>query len=343
MSKKRSPQPLAFVDLAILWFQRTLLLWLVLTSWLALMWTKWFPGRIDPFDPEVFTDNYLYIAIAVTMLAVGLLLPRDEIRQVIQRWPMVLVGTLIQYTSMPLLAYLVAKMWGFSGDQLVGVIIVGCVPGAMASNVLTMNAGGNTSYSVSLTTSATLLSPLAVPFALWATLSGDDKVTPAMLVDSSLFMLVTVVLPVMVGYSIARIFPALEKHFKRFGTITANVAILLIIAVVVGRTRGPLGDFQLGLLRALLLVNIAGYAIGYFGGLAVRLPEGMRRALTLEVGMQNAGVGTALAIRLFSDQAAIAPAIYTFGCMLTGTLLALAWSMMPVSGRGERDEPIAKK
>jgi BASS family bile acid:Na+ symporter len=76
-------------------------------------------------------------------------------------------------------------------------------------------------------------------------------------------------------------------------------------------------------------VNIGGYLAGYSGGAALRLPEPMRRALTLEVGMQNAGLGAALAVALFPDQPeiAVAPAIYTFGCMLTGTALATAWSI----------------
>ena len=84
-------------------------------------------------------------------------------RQVLRRWPLVLSGTAVQYLTMPTLAYCFAHVWGLSGDYLIGLLLVGCVPGAMASNVLTFNARGNTSYSVSLTTTATLLSPLAVP------------------------------------------------------------------------------------------------------------------------------------------------------------------------------------
>jgi len=84
------------------------------------------------------------------------------------------------------------------------------------------------------------------------------------------------------------------------------------------------------LLAALVCINLCGYAAGYFGGAAMRLPEPMRRALTLEVGMQNAGLGAALAIKLFGKEsdAALAPAMYTFGCMLTGTVLARVWATM---------------
>ncbi len=320
----------SLIDHFILWMQRTLLIWLVAFSWVAYSWPNWFPDAADPFSAEHFRKIHLHLSIVVTMFAVGVLLPRDEVDQVLKRWTSVLTGTGIQYISMPLLAYLAGRLWGLEGPDLIGVAIVGCVPGAMASNILTMAAEGNTSYSVSLTTSATLLSPLAAPLALWAILSSEGKITPATLLNSSLFFLITVVAPVVVGHLIARALSQWELLFRRVGTIVANLAILLIIAVVVGRTRSQLAESRLDLMWTLLFVNVGGYLVGYFGGMRFGLPEGMRRALTLEVGMQNAGVGTVLAIQLFEDRAAIGPAMYTFGCMLTGTVLALIWSLFPV-------------
>ena len=90
----------------------------------------------------------------------------------------------------------------------------------------------------------------------------------------------------------------------------------------------------------LLIVNVGGYLAGYRAGWAMRLPEPMRRALTLEIGMQNAGLGTVMALSLFPNQpaAAILPATYTFGCMLTGTILARIWAMMT-----ERQERLANE
>jgi BASS family bile acid:Na+ symporter len=111
--------------------------------------------------------------------------------------------------------------------------------------------------------------------------------------------------------------------------VVANLVILWIIAAVVGLNRENLARFQFGVLCALLAVNGSGYVAGYLGGWTLRLPEGMRRALTLEIGMQNAGLGAYLATSLFPERTAIAiaPAMYTFGCMLTGTILARAWAI----------------
>ena len=99
------------------------------------------------------------------------------------------------------------------------------------------------------------------------------------------------------------------------------------IAVIVALNRDRLSRFRFDLLWVLLCVNVLGYVVGYASSWVLRLPESMKRALTLEIGMQNAGLGATLAATLFVDrpEIAIAPAMYTFGCMLTGTLLARGW------------------
>jgi len=302
--------------------ERFLLLWLTLLSLLAYFWTAWFPRLWDPFTGSAGAIAYLF---AVTMLAVGSLLPKDEIVQVARRWPTVLGGTVIQYVSMPLLAYGFGRLFGLEGPWMVGVVMVGCVPGAMASNVLTLTARGNVSYSLSLTTSATLLSPLVVPFVLWIALRKQVEFSAANVSGQLAWM---VVLPVVLGHLLSRRFTAWNHAAQRVGAIVANLTILWIIAVVIAKTRESLSGLEPAFLAALLAVNLAGYLAGMLGGLAMRLPDPMRRALTLEVGMQNAGLGAVLAADLFGPDSpeAIGPAVYTFGCMFTGTLLARYWA-----------------
>jgi BASS family bile acid:Na+ symporter len=311
--------------------QRGLLIWLCGLSLLAFYWPAWFPTLTDPFAASV---PYLSWLIAVTMFAIGWILPRDEVAQVARHWPSVLGGTAVQYGTMPLLAYAAAKAFGLQGDFLIGVVMVGCVPGAMASNVLTLNAGGNTSYSVSLTTMATLISPLAVPVVLGALLRVERQVDGALLLEAGIRLLVTVLLPVVAGHLLSRRLPGLRGQARQVGTVVANVAILWIIAAVVGRGREVLSNPPLGVFAALIAINLGGYLAGYSGGRLMKLPDGMRRALTLEVGMQNAGLGATLASELFAERpaTAVAPALYTFGCMLTGTLLAWLWSRRKPAG-----------
>lgn len=315
--------------------ERYLVVWLVLISLLAFWWPFLAgPGLGTSFDPFVWGKPWLDAMIAVTMLAIGSLLPRDEIRQVLRRWPTVLGGTTVQYVSMPLLAYGIGRAMGFEGPVLTGIIVVGCVPGAMASNVLTLAARANVSYSVSLTTSATLLSPLVVPVALKLTL-GQWRTFSA--VDTSLTLLWTVVIPVVVGHVLSRLVPLWAAASRAVGPIVANLTILWIIALVVALNRDRLARIDAALLSALLAINLGGYLAGLAGGRLMRLPLSMRRALTLEVGMQNAGLGTFLVLGVLKDEpeAAIPTAAYTFGCMLTGTILARLWAEW---GCGENQE-----
>ena len=314
------------VILGQLMLQRFLLLWLVLTSAAAFWWPV-LEIDIDPWivwsgSPETMASRFpLGGIVALTMFAIGALLPRDEVTQVLQRWQTVFGGTAIQYTAMPLLAFALATLFHLPRELFIGVVLVGCVPGAMASNVLTLAARGNVSYSVSLTTAATLLSPIIVPFALSVALSSSASIDPA---NVSLKLLREVVGPVIGGHLLARHWLRFASVMQILGGPIANLAILWIIATVVALNRERLADTPFTVVGALLLLNALGYLAGYAGSKAIGISERMRRALTLEVGMQNAGVGTALAAEFFRNEptAMIPTAAYTFGCMLTGTILA---------------------
>ena len=298
----------------------SLLIALVATSFVAAIWPVERTGiELDPFLQSAAFLNWL---VALTMFCVGAVLPDDEVRSVVRRWPLVLAGTAVQYISMPLLAWALASALTLGPDLKTGLILVGCVPGAMASNVLTMLARGNVSYSVGLTTSATLLSPIIVPLALRLTLgSGADS---ALLLNSSKMLAMTVVLPTVLGFTLSRWSSPFARAAERSAKPIANVCIVWIIAVVVALNRSRLPDLSGILFAALVALNLGGYLAGYCGGKLLRLPIGMRRALMLEVGMQNAGVGASLAAGLFPERPAVALpcGLFAFGCMLTGTMLA---------------------
>ena len=320
--------------------QRFLLIWLSLLSLSAYYWPS-FGIEFDPFEHTAKSLPYLII---VTMFGVGWMLPIDEIRKVASQWPKIIGGTFTQFLVMPLLALGAGLGFGLSGENLVGVILVGCVPGAMASNVLTIVSKGNTSYSVSLTTFATILSPIAVPTMLAISASLVDQSTREVIesasndsggiyLDSAIKLLQWVVLPVIAGFSMGRLLPQYESQAKTIGSNTANLAILLIVATVVGKSRDNLAALPMVVFGCLLIINILGYLGGFAGGSLMRLTHPMKRALTLEVGMQNAGLGATLATQLFTNPdstVAIAPAFYTFFCMFTGTILAWYWNSKPV-------------
>lgn len=337
--------------------QRYLLLWLLLLSGLAL----WWPEVTASFDPFLaFTGLHaqiMGIIFAVAMFAIGTLLPKAEIALIFQKWPCVFLGTLAQYSVMPLLGWGLASALDVSPGIKIGFILAGSVPGAMASNILTLQARGNVSYSVSLTTVSTLLSPLIVPAVLSLSLASVTPVQPLPLapsvqettdepgeeqnekkeepvtlqtyfdpVSTGWNLAWTVAIPVVCGHLVSRFSPAAAAISKRVSEPAANLIILWIIAVIVAKSRN---HFEIaGLVVAgLLVLNVVGYAAGYGMGKLAGLDAPMRRALVLEVGMQNAGLGSLLAVKLFSEypDATIPTVLYMFGCMLTGTILAQIW------------------
>lgn len=309
-----------------------LLIWLTITCILAYNWSGlqsascgMIPAWFCPFHVPGWVMQAM---VAVTMLAIGSLLPVEEVKQVIRRWPRILGGTAVQFISMPLLAYLMGKAFHLEGPWFIGIILVGCVPGAMASNMLTMISRGNVSYSVGLTTSSTLLSPLMVPLLLAYFLSATVKMDVSKI---SCDLLLTVVCPVVIGFSFSRLITWWRLTAQQLGEIVANIVIIWIIASVSAKNAGNLGSTPVIVAVALLCMNIAGYASGWLGGWTIGLDDRMRRALTLEVGMQNAGLGTYLATTYFANEpkAAIVCAMYTFGCMFTGIVLAQLFGLIP--------------
>ena len=310
--------------------ERFLLLWLCVSSAIAYSWpsiSNYFGANL----PDIFAEGKwtLNWAICLTMFSIGWLLPKEEVDNLVQRWRLVLAGTCVQFLTMPLLAVLITLLVPLSEDIRIGVIMVGCVPGAMASNVLTLLARGNVSYSVSLTTSATILSPICVPIVLRLMFGANF---PLELIWKTFLLLSwTVVLPTLVGHALGRAFPETQSRVTPIAKNLASLVILWIIAVVVGLNRDRSEQLTFAIVASLLALNISGYLSGFFAGRAIGLDERMRRALSLEVGMQNAGLGTALAASIFSDrpESLIPTALYTFGCMLTGTILARYWATQP--------------
>lgn len=302
--------------------ERYLVVWLTLLSGLAYFWPKVAPEVTDPF---VATSVVLPYLISITMFSVGCLMRPDELRQVARDWRSVLAGTVIQYTATPLLAYGFGHLFRLDEAQMIGVVIVGCVPGAMASNILTLVARGNVSYSVSLTSVSTIISPIVVPFAMSVCLRTTTEVD---IRDTAWQLILTVVGPVILGRVLCGTFGRLRQMMELVAPLLAPITILWIISVVVAQNRERLGQGVVPVIAALAGINLTGYLVGYWGAAALRYPEGIRRALTIEIGMQNAGLGVVLARTLFPKYpvAMIPPALFTFGSMVTATLLAQWWA-----------------
>ena len=215
---------------------------------------------------------------------------------------------------MPLLVFLVVQYPGFSPAIAMGFIIVGCAPGAMASNVIVYLAGGAVAFSISLTAIATILSPLLTP-TLVKWLGG--AILPVEFVPLMKTILMTVLLPLAMGVFVQ---PYLGRHLQQARQLSPGVAALAIIIIcsyAVAANQSRIADMAVPVLIGVIAVNIAGYALGWWLARSYGFDRLHRITLMIEIGMQNAGMGVALALKHFPAESALPGALFAVWCILT--------------------------
>lgn len=283
----------------------------VLPALLACALVAWlFPEQALTLQPA------LKPLFALTMFFVGSLVTGADVRAFAHAPSRTFTGLAAQYTIMPLSAFAIAQLFS---DPLVrvGIVLTGCMPGAMASNVMTVLLRGDVLLSISMTTVATLVSPLILGF--WLPLLVDkDMALPigAMILDA-LWM---VVLPAAAGIALRVFGPGLGAAWSRVATALAGIAILVVIGVVVAANRDRLAYLGPFLALAMLGLNLAGYGLAYAFGRLLGWQTAQRRTLVVEVGMQNAGLGSVLALSHLGAAGAVPSAFYTVLCVATAAL-----------------------
>jgi BASS family bile acid:Na+ symporter len=252
-------------------------------------------------------------AFAITMLLVGTLIDRAQFRAFAAAPRRPLAGLAAQYTIMPISALAVSAF--YSDPQIrTGTILVGCMPGAMASNVMTLLFAGDVLLSVTMTSLATLLSPLVLSFWL-PLLAGARLEVPvsAIVLDA----LKLVVVPVLAGIGARQILRSAPRWWNRLAATAASLSILFILLVVVAANRQTLGAVGPAIVAGMLALNLAGYTLAFACASALCWPSAQRRTLVIEVGMQNAGLGAVLATSHLGPAGALPSAIYTIICLFT--------------------------
>ncbi|NPB08356.1 MAG: bile acid:sodium symporter family protein [Aquificae bacterium] len=272
--------------------------------------------------PELFTGLRPLIVplLTVIMLSMGLTLTPEDFIRILKRPHRILYGALLQYTVMPLSAFLLGMLFGLGPELFTGVVLVGSAPGGTASNLITYLAGGDLPYSISMTTLSTLLSPLLTP--LWTyVLAGKYVEVPFLsMVETTLRI---VLLPVLLGMVLRYFLRNQVRRLESFLPLLAVLSISLIIAVIFAVNSGELKSVGPRILLVVLLHNLLGFGAGYFFGILAGLSPKEARTLSIEVGMQNSGLSAVLAVKYFSKISALPSAIFSLSQNLIGILLAL--------------------
>lgn len=261
----------------------------------------------------IFKDVFLWM-FAATMFALGLVLETDDLATTVKQPGKIGLGLLTQYTIMPALGFLAAWFSDLPPEIAVGLIIVACAPGAMASNVVVYLAGGALAYSIALTTVATMLSPLLTP-ALVQWLGG--AFLPIEFWPMMKTILLTVLLPLLLGMAIKRVAGDRVAFAVDAAPAIAVLAIVVICSYAVAANQERLIELGPTLLVTVILINLWGYIIGWNLARLFRFDQRHQIALTIEIGMQNAGLGVALALKHFEPETALPGAIFAVWCILT--------------------------
>lgn len=263
---------------------------------------------------------------ALTMFGIGAALELEDFKRIMMApWP-VAVGCTAQFTFMPLGAYFFGRLLGLPDILIVGLVLTGAAPGAMASNVMSYIAKADAAYSVSLTTVSTLLCPVLTP-GLTLLLAGARM--DVSFTDMFLSVVQTVVAPLLLGLLIKyRFKKAVTAILPVFPAISATF-IIFICSMVIAMNRDYLAAMTGMVLAACLALNLYGMAAGYGTGALFRMDTRRRRTLSIEIGMQNAGLGVVLALNHLDKQAAVPAAIFVFVCIITASLAAAWWQRHP--------------
>ncbi|QKT03700.1 bile acid:sodium symporter family protein [Ectothiorhodospiraceae bacterium 2226] len=257
----------------------------------------------------------------LTMFALGLVLQPAELGATLRRPARIGAGVATQYSVMPLLGFAAAWLLPLSPEVALGFILVASAPGAMASNVLVYLAGGVVAYSIALTTVATLLAPLVTPTLVhW--LGG--VFVPVEFWPMVRTILFTVLLPLAGGMTLARLAGPRVAPLRALAPALAALAIILICAYAVSINHGRIADAGPWILLAVVLVNGLGYLAGWQLARWYGFDARHRLTLSIEIGMQNAGLGVALALAHFPPEAALPGALFAVWSVITATG-ASAW------------------
>lgn len=288
-------------------------LWAVLLSAVAYVYPEYFAPH----------SNLIVPFLSLIMLGMGVTLSVDSFLSVLKRPYVVILGTLMQYTIMPLAAWIVCLALNLPADLMTGMILLGCCPGATASNVICYLAEGDVALSIVLTSVSTLIAFLATPFLTWLFIGQTVEVDVTGMIVSVINI---VIVPVVLGLAINYFFEARIKAVRDIFPAISAAAIVIIIAIIIGTNSENLKQSGLLVLLAVVLHNGLGLAGGYGVAKTLKLSEKEARTLAIDVGMKNSGLSVALAIKHFTAAAALPGAIFSIWHNLSGAFLAGHWS-----------------
>ncbi|MDY5393957.1 MAG: bile acid:sodium symporter family protein [Desulfovibrio sp.] len=290
------------------------------------LWQPWIFSWVAP---------HISAMLGIIMLGMGMTLHWQAFSHVLRHPRDLGLGLVVQFGCMPLLAFALCHVFALPPELAMGMILVGTAPGGTASNVLTFIARGDVAFSVAMTAAATLVSLLLTPPLTW--LLGGVWVPVDM--GGLFWSIVKIVLvPVLLGLLLHHFQRGLVDRLMPFLPLASALVITLVIAGIIAVNAQNILSAGPAIFAAVIAHNLLGLAVGWFAACRLRFAPPRRRALAIEIGTQNSGLATALALAHFTPAAAIAGALFSVWQNISGALLSNFWATRPVtSDSGEKD------
>ena len=276
------------------------------------------------FEPDYWSSlNYLIIPLlSLAMFSMGLTLKIDNFIKIFKDFKIIFLGVSLQFLLMPFLGFTLVKI--FSLEQLIaiGVILVGCAPGGTASNVICYLARGDVALSISLTICSTILAVFLMPTIFWI-YTGSNIEIPFFQMIISIFKIV--IIPVILGVFLNSINFIDLKKIKLCLPLIAVLSILFIITIIIASNSDQIFKHGPKIFLIVICHNLLGFFLGFFLSKKMKYSEKISRTIAIEIGMQNSGLATALAIKYFGTLSALAGAFFSIWHNISGPLIATYW------------------
>lgn len=296
-------------------FGNTFAAWVVLFAVLGFL----LPDLFRQLTPWIVT------LLGIIMFGMGLTISGRDFAEVLRRPVNVGVGVASQFLIMPLLAVALTMIIPMSPEVAAGVILVGCCPGGTSSNVMTYLAKGDVALSVACTSVTTLMAPIVTPF-LMLMLASEYLPVDAWAMFQSIVKVV--LFPLALGFAAQKLLPAFVRAAVPALPLVSVTGIVLIVAAVVGASKGAIVQSGMMIFAVVVLHNMLGYLIGFIAARLAGLDLAARKAIAIETGMQNSGLAAALATAYFSPLTAVPAAIFSVWHNISGALVANILSRM---------------
>ncbi|MCH2203280.1 MAG: bile acid:sodium symporter family protein [Fuerstiella sp.] len=289
------------------------------------------------FHPELFQawntkwgtfeqKNLIVPLIQIIMFGMGATLCIADFTRVLAVPRAVGIGVLLQFTIMPLTGAGLAMLFGFPPEVAAGVVLIGSCPGGVASNVMAYLSRGDVALSVTMTACSTLVSPVLTPLAMKLLAGQYIEIEFVTMLVAILKMIIAPIVFGLIANRLLTDYSLLGPKMERTLSVIAMVSICYIIAIITSLSRDQLMTVGLSLIVVAVAHNAIGYLLGYWCAYFTGLDETTRRTVAIEVGLQNGGMASGLAVNVLkSSNAALASAIFGPWMNISGSILASWW------------------